>query len=334
MMVAFKVMLRLSLFVLCLSACRGPISQMPDALSSTQIPALLPDAFKMRDGYLLPYREVWPENPKALVLALHGFNDYSHAFSGMCDYLSARSVACIAYDQRGFGATSGQGVWPGDGVLQSDLVQVIGLLKENWPDVPLYVLGESMGGAVIMSGNVRVPEFFSSHIEGAILLAPAVWARHTQPWYQRWLLWLAVHTVPSWRPTGEGLEIQATDNIEALREMFKDPLVIKATRIDAIYGLNNLMDEALMASSNMPENTLVLYGEKDEVIPKRPTCEMLKDLDFEAQGVSFRLYPEGYHMLSRDLQAARVFSDILEWMVDTSTFRKQSQSDRIALCQS
>ena len=71
-----------------------------------------------------------------------------------------------------------------------------------------------------MSGNVRVPEFFSSHIEGAILLAPAVWARHTQPWYQRWLLWLAVHTVPSWRPTGEGLEIQATDNIEALREMF------------------------------------------------------------------------------------------------------------------
>lgn len=309
------------------------MTQSSGSLENTQTPAILSEHFRMQDAYLLPYRAYWPERPKALVLALHGFNDYSAAFEGMCAYFLAQNVACLAYDQRGFGATSNTGVWAGDGVLQSDLVQVIALLKEKWEALPLYLVGESMGGAVIMTGYRRNPTAFEAYVAGSVLLAPAVWARHTQPWYQRWLLWLAVHTVPSWRPTGEGLEIQATDNIEALRKMYRDPLVIKGTRIDAIYGLNNLMDEALAVSAHLPENTLVLYGEKDEVIPALPTCEMLHNVNFTENGVSFKLYPEGYHMLSRDLQAERVFEDILAWMKAPMS-REASELHRSSLCQS
>ena len=317
-----------------LSACSGPKTHlsMVGHVSSAERPEMLSDEFRMNDGYMLPYRIYKPVNPKAVVIALHGFNDYSKAFESLCDYFYRQEIACIAYDQRGFGATVLRGIWPGEGVLQADLKAVIGLVREDFNGTPLYLLGESMGGAVIMSGHHRYQTFFDQHVTGSVLLAPAVWARHTQPWYQRWLLWMAVHTVPSWKPTGEGLEIQATDNIEALRAMSSDPLVIKETRIDSIYGLNNLMDEALETSSTMASETLILYGERDEVIPKEPTCAMLTGLPLETGKPEFKLYPDGYHMLSRDLQAGRVFADASAWILDRASLVNESVEGRESLC--
>ncbi len=102
-----------------------------------------------------------------------------------------------------------------------------------------------------------------------------------------------------------------------LRALGRDPLVIRETRIDTIYGLSNLMDQALTSSAKLVIPTLVLYGELDEIIPKEPICEMMKTLqgnkDLEWR---FILYPDGYHMLTRDLQAEKVYQDIEKWIID------------------
>jgi len=42
--------------------------------------------------------------PGAIVLALHGFNDYSNAFATTGQAFAASGIAVFAYDQRGFGA--------------------------------------------------------------------------------------------------------------------------------------------------------------------------------------------------------------------------------------
>lgn len=299
------------LVLLLLSGCSGPQSQQTREQSFE--PQLGITDFIASDGYRLPLRGYWPTQvPQALVIALHGFNDYKLAFKGMCEYLVMQDIACLAYDQRGFGETAERGFWPPDKRLQSDLQELVQALKAQYPQTRLYVLGESMGGAVILSALAELP--LASDIHGSVLLAPAVWARQTQPWYQRWLLWMAAHTMPGWSPTGRGLEIQASDNIAALRAMGTDPLVIKKTRIDAVYGLTNLMDDALEASSQLAVRTLVMYGEHDQVIPKQPTCQMLRNLKTSELDLSFLLYPDGYHMLSRDLQADQVFEDVVRWI--------------------
>ena len=96
-----------------------------------------------------------------------------------------------------------------------------------------------MGGAVIMAALTSNNPPMA---EGAILVAPAVWGRVTMPFYQRWLLGLAARTLPWLKLSGKGLGIQASDNIEMLRTLGRDPLVIKETRIDTLWGLVNLMD--------------------------------------------------------------------------------------------
>ncbi len=308
----FSLVFSLSLLIL-LAACSGPQIQ---PLSNQKIqPSLGDSAIIAEDAYRLPLRQFWPPGQaSAIVIALHGFNDYSLAFQSMCEHLVAENIACLAYDQRGFGASEFVGLWPGEGRLQSDLELVTRLVRVRYPGMPIYLVGESMGAAVILTSLASASEFWQQHISGGILLAPAVWARETQPWYQRWLLNLAVYTVPFWQPTGEGLEIQATDNIAALRQMGRDPLVIKATRIDAIYGLTNLMDKALALAPEIDLPSLVLYGEKDEVIPREPTCRMAMAMREHGVPMDFVLYPDGYHMLTRDLQAKRVFNDMVRWM--------------------
>lgn len=313
-------------FLLCglLLGCSSPQAQKSSGL--TQQPYI--DAQKMiaDDGYVLPITQYWPEKttPKSIVVALHGFNDYSLAFDGMCNYLKLQDVACLAYDQRGFGKTEMRGIWPKEGRLQKDLVLMVSLLKSNNPGIPIYLVGESMGGAVIISSVSGASKSFLDNVEGLILLAPAVWARSTQPWYQEWLLWLSVHTFPGWSPTGDGLGVQATDNIPALRAMGQDENIIRATRIDAIYGLTNLMDEALEKSKFLPLKVLALYGEKDEVIPKKPTCLMLTSMFTAGVPLEFKHYAEGYHMLSRDLQAEQVFEDTYQWMMGDLKIQEQA----------
>lgn len=305
------------LIVLCVvtSGCSTAITQPSSDIEQT--PVLSTTEFIAEDGYRLPITRFWPDTiPDGIVVALHGFNDYSKAFDAMCQFFVLKNLACIAYDQRGFGGTEFVGLWPETGRLQKDLYLMVKQIRHQYPQQPIFLVGESMGGAVIMTAMADVRFSLAEQVDGAILYAPAVWARSTQPWYQQFSLWLAVHTAPGWKPTAKGLGIQATDNISALREMGRDDKVIKATRIDALYGLTNLMDEALLAAKDVSIRTLVLYGDKDEVVPKKPTCEMLEAMRFVDEDVAFINYPEGYHMLSRDLQAERVFNDSYEWIIN------------------
>ena len=287
--------------------------------AARQQPEITDSAFIAADGAHLALRTWLPqekttgkpeEKPRAVVLVLHGFNDYSNFFDDPGDYLKLRGVAAYAYDQRGFGANANPGSWAGAAAYARDAADAARALKRRYPDTPLYMLGSSMGGAVAMlalSGNERPP------VDGVILAAPAVWGRATMPLYQRLALWLGAHTLPWMTVTGRGLGIVPSDNYEMLVRLGRDPKVIKETRIDTLYGLVNLMDAGLAAASDLKTPALILYGERDQIIPKRPTRLMLESLTGPHR---LALYEGGYHMLLRDLPAQTVWKDIASWIAD------------------
>jgi alpha-beta hydrolase superfamily lysophospholipase len=65
---------------------------------------------------------------------------------------------------------------------------------------------------------------------------------------------------------------------------------------------------------------LILYGEKDEVIPKKPTQIMLDRIpDAASGGPRVADYANGYHMLLRDLQAETLWRDIAHWIADPAS---------------
>ena len=268
----------------------------------------------MQDGYRLPV-SVWKPDgtPLAIMLALHGFNDYRNAFDAVGHYFSAYGVMTYAYDQRGFGETAQRGIWPGSDALQADAATMLRLVCREHSGMPVYLLGESMGGAVLMS--LLQEAMPPTCLAGVVLVAPAVWGWQTMPLLQQAALWLAVHTFPGKTLTGEGLDITPSDNIEMLRALGRDPLVIKETRIDTIFGLTNLMEAAFLAGIPARVPVLLLYGEHDEIIPANSVCALLDNgAGPAAERRRMALYPDGYHMLTRDLQAATVLQDVVAWV--------------------
>jgi pimeloyl-ACP methyl ester carboxylesterase len=134
------------------------------------------------------------------------------------------------------------------------------------------------------------------------------------PFYQRWALFVAGWTVPWLTVTApDGLEIWPSDNVEMLRALSRDPLVIKRTRIDALYGLTTLMDEAMAAMGRISVPTLVLFGANEQVIPPEPVAQALARLP---PGPRVVRYPRGWHMLLRDLNAPVVWRDVAAWVSD------------------
>jgi alpha-beta hydrolase superfamily lysophospholipase len=293
-----------------LAGCASP--QLQERASEFNAARLTAEEAIMDDGYRLPLRR-WgdPAQSNAILLALHGFNDYGNAFAHLGPYLATRGFLTYAYDQRGFGATTQRGRWAGEDRMIADIKALARLLRERYPEIPLFLLGESMGGALVMSTVAQGKE-----ADGVILVSPAVWSRETMNPIQRLILQAAAHTLPWLELTGRGLGIRPSDNLEMLRDLGADPMVIKRTRVDALWGVTNVMDQAMDAAHELTGPALLLYGEHDEIIPENAFCTMLERMPKYTSGVRIMLYRNGWHMLTRDLQGKRVMADIAAWLRD------------------
>ena len=306
-------MARLAVVLACaLAAACAPVTAPPGL--ETVPPAVDADTFTTRDGLHLPLRHWDAARPRAIVVALHGMSDYSNAFDMPAAWWTGHAITTYAYDQRGFGRAPNTGLWPGSEALRRDLSDCVEAVRARHRGLPVFVLGESMGGAVVLSA-LAGPD--PPRVDGVILVAPAVWAREDMPVLYRIALWVTAHTFPGVEVSGKGLKIWPSDNIAMLRKLARDPLFQHQTRADAVWGLVNLMDEARKAPEKLNRQNiatppiLMLYGEKDQIIPREPTEAVAKELGSRAE---VHVDPDGYHMLLRDLDGPTLWKEILDWI--------------------
>jgi acylglycerol lipase len=265
----------------------------------------------MPDDMRLPYRTWMPDGPPwAVMLALHGMNDSRDAWEIPAPDFAAAGVAVIAPDQRGFGATTARGFWPGTQALVDDARVMARLLQARYPGQPLFLAGESMGAAVLMCLATSADPPPDARY---VLVAPAVWGRSDMNVFERNGLWVMVSLLPGFTVTGQAARVWASDNMAALRRLSRDPLTIHETRFDAINGLVDLMEAAASAAPRFNAPALFAYGGKDQLIPPRAMARVWRNL---APGLVRAYYPNGYHLLLRDLERAAPIGDIISWVLD------------------
>ncbi len=298
-----------------LSACTPLMVQQAGAPPmGFQGPRLENDVFVSFDGARLGLTRWDAEGEvKAVVVALHGMNDYANAFHLAAPYWAKNGVTTYAFDQRGFGRSPNRGIWGGDDLMVEDLRTITAVVHNQHPGVPLIVAGESMGGAVAI-------EAFASDRppvgDRLILMSPAVWGWSNQPLPYKTMLWLAarftagkVYEPPRWLIN----RVQPTDNHDELRAMGRDPLMVWGARSDTLFGLVAMMERAWQAAGAVKVPVLYIYGAHDEIIPKEPAFEAaakLKPTDRSAY------YAKGWHLMTRDHQGAVVWEDLLSFIRD------------------
>ncbi len=272
------------------------------------------DAIVSFDGARLGLSE-WDAtgDPWAVIVGVHGMNDYANAFHLAAPWWAEQGVTTIAYDQRGFGRSPGRGVWAGDDLMQEDLRTVAALVRQKYPHAVVVVAGESLGGAVAVEAfaSDRPPT-----ADRLVLLSPAVWGWREQPLPNKTLLWLAanftghkVYTPPRWLTS----KVSPTDNREELSAMGRDKLMIWGARSDALYGLVSTMGKAANEVGKASLPTLYLYGAHDQIIPKTSAFKAAGRLRPVDRSV---YYAQGWHLMMRDHEGPMVWKDILAFVRD------------------
>jgi len=303
---------------LCLTGCAPIIQKAGVPGADFTGPRITDDAFYSFDGAKLGLKHWDPptgQAPWAVIVGLHGINDYSNAFHLAAPVWAADGVATYAFDQRGYGRSPHRGVWPGEALMTEDLRTFCALIRQRYPHAILAVAGISMGGAV------TIDAFASDHpptADRVILLAPAVWGWSTQPIPYKTALWLVAHVTPSLNlepPDFIASSVYASDNIDELRAMGRDPLMLWGARADAVYGLVNLMQDASTGVARIKPPTLYLSGAHDELVPAAAMLKAVHRLPADDRTV---YYANGWHLLLVDHQAPKIWADIESFIRDPS----------------
>src|SRR5579872_6228673 len=302
-------------FAILLSACAQMAVQKPLAPEpSFTGPRLEADRFVSFDGARLGLTSWLPQGePWAVIVGVHGMDDYANAFHLAAPYWASQGIATYAYDQRGFGRSPQRGIWAGDTLMIQDLRTITALVRARYPHAIIAVAGESLGGAVAI-------EAFASEQPPAadrlVLLAPAVWGWSSQPLAYRLALNIAARLSPAKTLTPPSFvtdHISASDNDDELIAMGRDPLMIWGARPDALYGLVTTMEHGWREIGEVKAPTLYLLGAKDQIIPRKPALQAARRLP---PGDRTAFYAQGWHLLMRDKQAHNVWADVAGFVRD------------------
>lgn len=157
-----------SLAVLSLSFCTYPaLSATP--VSTTKKSAVLP---KWSANIRVPFRSWIPRNkPRQVLLCVHGLGFSSKSFTEFGRLMAGREFAVYAMDVRGFGAwihRTGEDRVDFEACL-SDVESALRALRSAYPTTPIFLVGESMGGAIVLRAASRNPQL----VDGIVSSVPS-----------------------------------------------------------------------------------------------------------------------------------------------------------------
>jgi alpha-beta hydrolase superfamily lysophospholipase len=221
--------------------------------------------FITRDGLNLAIRDWMPERGTAVrgvVLLVHGLGEHIGRYEALAQTLNAWGFAVRGYDQHGHGESAGvPGGLPEDSRLLDDLAEVVDHTRSRMaPDLPLILLGHSLGGLVA----ARFVSLRVRPVQALVLSSPALDVGLNA--WQRLLLAIVPRCWPDLR-VGNGLDPAYLSH---------DPQVVAAYQADRLVHdricarLARFMADAgtatLAAAPDWKVHTLLLYAGDDHLV--------------------------------------------------------------------
>jgi alpha-beta hydrolase superfamily lysophospholipase len=140
---------------------------------SQEAPESTLSTFTASDGDNLAVQD-WPlpdtARPRATVLVVHGLGEHAGRYDALARQLNAWGFGVRGYDHYGHGQSDGvRGALPQQHRLLDDLADLVESTRNRSPELPLVLLGHSLGGLVAAGFVARgiIP------VDGLVLSSPA-----------------------------------------------------------------------------------------------------------------------------------------------------------------
>ncbi|XP_073317012.1 caffeoylshikimate esterase-like [Primulina huaijiensis] len=288
------------------------------------------DSFKYEEEFIVNSRGVklftcrWlpaNEEPKALIFLCHGYAmECSISMRGCATRLVKAGYEVHGIDCEGHGKSSGLlGLISNFDDLVDDLSEHftnISEKKENRKKMRI-LMGESMGGAMVLRLHRKKPEYW----DGGVLIAPMckiAEEMRPSPLVIKVLSSLA-RVIPSWKitPTPDIVDAAFRDP-QVVKEVRSNPYTYKGRpRLQTSYQLFTVSTDLEKWLAEVSMSFIVLHGEEDKVTD--PSVSKLLYESARSSDKTFKLYPGMWHSLSYGELPENldiVFSDIGKWLDD------------------
>lgn len=262
------------------------------------------------EGQYAIYFQCWlPEQtPKALLLLVHGAGEHSGRYRHVAEFFAAQGVGVAALDHRGHGRSDGiPGHIDAFGDYLADLTRFHNDVEERFPDVPIFLLGHSLGGLIVCHYLLQQQDRFV----GCILSGALIQSSLQLGWAQMGFIRLLARLAPQFGI----MQLDASGvsrDPEEVKKYVEDPLVLhgkaSARMVREFFAG---MAALKLGAAGITVPILILHGDADVLTSpdgSRELCQNISSTD-----KTLVIYPGLYHEIFNEPERLDVLEQVLKW---------------------
>ncbi|KKO99252.1 hypothetical protein THAR02_08652 [Trichoderma harzianum] len=273
------------------------------------------------------YTKTWtPTGPVvAKLIFVHGFSEHINRYNDFFPKLAEHGIQVFSWDQRGWGRSVSRPAEKGlTGPTAQVVADIVAFIQEKLPsDVPVFVMGHSMGGGEVLTlaGDAKHSQLVAQ-IRGWILEAPFIgFSKGEEP---------SVVKVVLGRLVGRLLPRHQLKHVVPPEHLSRDPEVVESIRNDelchntgTLEGLASLLDRtALLQSGGVKlgadvKSILLTHGTNDMTCSYDAAVKFVNE-QAAVEDRETKSYEGAYHQLHADHCKDEYTKDVIDWILKRS----------------
>ncbi len=270
------------------------------------------------------YYQSWypPGRPQAVVALVHGFGEHSSRYAHVANELVRRNMAVYGFDLRGHGRSDGQkGHIDAFAEFRGDVAAYLKMIAQKEPNCPLFLLGHSMGGLIVLNYGLHYPE----GLAGVIASSPHLADPPVSP-----VLVKIGQVLSNVWPTfsiNAGLDTQALSrDTKEVQAYENDPLVHGKATPRLSTELATAVEWTQKHAAEFQPPLLIIHGDADTLTSPDASSHFYENVNSDNK--SYISYEGGYHESFNDIHRERVITEVGQWLAyQTELATKQSESE-------
>ncbi|MFA5692499.1 MAG: alpha/beta fold hydrolase [Acholeplasmataceae bacterium] len=246
------------------------------------------------------YEIIESKNPKGVVVITHGIALYSKYYKEFAKAINKSGYHVLLYDVKGHGRSYGiRGDLDNYEVVVNDLYNIVSFIHNKY-ELPIYLLGHSMGGLI-----TNLYSTFYQNFDGLIILSTP----YKFSFFNKLMIkLLRLFKVKDMKTNYHDKNLSKLEPIDD-----SDPLLLKSFTF-------NLVDNLLIKGGNYylkhyknnKKPILLIYGDKDKMASYKTANKYLDKMPIKDKRLV--LIKNAYHNLHHDVETKEVVNTITNWL--------------------
>lgn len=278
--------------------------------------------FRSSDGLQL-YLQGWEpdEGVRAVICLIHGLGEHSGRYAHIAHFLLSSGYAVISFDLRGHGNSEGiRGHFPSIDVVLQDLDALLLVARERYPDVPVFLYGQSLGGILVLTYVLR----YKPELAGVVSSSPGLRTALEKQKGKIALARLLVIVAPS-MTLPSGLDTHALSHDEkVVLNYVQDPLVHDRASLSFANTMLKAIQWTYQHASEFDLPLLMMHGTADWVAYYQGSQEFANLVQGD---VTLKLWEGLYHEVHNEPEKEEVLNYLLGWL-ESHRFKEQYPSEK------